>query len=179
MLSINKYNPINSNIISYLSYSYNKTILPDNIQLVLDIIDEETENKLISLIRDNKIPELKSICKCINDNVFIPLGLKFNDYQFTITSKGTGIKPYIDNKSKYSGVSAILSMGSDILFNLKNISKNTVSNIVLPRRSLLVIIDPNYEILKGIAQRDTDIIDRNTTILREDRYSITFRNAKY
>jgi hypothetical protein len=179
MLSVNKYNPINSNIVSYSSYSYNKITLPDNIQLVLDIIDDETENTLISLIKNNKVNELRTISKCITDNVFIPLGLKFNDYQFTITPKGTGIKPYIDNKSKYGGVSAILNMGSDVLFNLKNTTKNTVSNIVLPRRSLLIIIDPNYEILKGVAQRDTDIIDYSTTIVREDRYSITFRSAKY
>jgi hypothetical protein len=179
MLSVNKYNPINSNIISYSSYSYNKNEFPENVQLVFDLIDEETESKLISLIKNNKEKELRTISKCITDNVFIPLGLKFNDYQFNINTKGTGLRPYIDNKSKYGGVSAIINMGSDILFNLKNISKNKVSNIVLPRRSLIIIVDHNYEILKGIAQRDIDIIDRNTTIVRDDRYSITFRNSKY
>jgi hypothetical protein len=178
-MQVNKYNPNNSNIISYGSYTYNKYALPDNIQLVLDIIDEETEEKLISLISDTKSQELKTICKCITDNVFKPLGLKFNDYQFSKLEKGKGMRYEQDNKSKYGSTIAVLSMGSDILYNLKNIVKNTVYNIVLPRRSLLIITDPQFELLRSIAQRGEDIVDYSTKITREDRYSIVFRNSKY
>jgi hypothetical protein len=178
-MEVNKYSPINSNIISYGSYTYNKNILPENIQLVLDIIDLETEEKLIYLINESKSQELKTICKCITDNVFKPLGLKFNDYQFSKLDKGKGMRYEQDNKNKYGSTIAILNMGSDILYNLKNIVKNTAYNIVLPKRSLLIITDTQFELLRSIAQRGEDIIDYSTKIIREDRYSIVFRISKY
>jgi hypothetical protein len=178
-MQVNKYSQVNSNVISYDNYNYNVNKLPHNIQLVLDIIDNETEQKLISLISNNKTSELKTICKCITDNVFKPLGLKFNDYQFSTIQKGKGMRYEQDNKNKYGTTIAILNMNTDILFNLKNIVKNTVYNIILPKKSLLIITDPEYELLRSIAQREEDIIDAKTRIIRGDRYSIVFRNSKY
>jgi len=136
MSEINKISSISSNIISYKDFTYNVPTIPNNIQLILDIIDDVTEERLISLIKDKNVNDLRKICKCITNEVFLPLNLKFNDYQFS-------------------------------------------NNIVLPKRSLLIINDQQYELLRSIAQRKEDIIDKNTNIIRDDRYSIVFRISKY
>jgi hypothetical protein len=177
MLNVNKYSSINSNIISYKNFNYNKIKLPDNIQLILDIIDDETENILIKLIKENN-SKLKTICKCINDNVFKEKDLNFNDYQFSILNKGKGM-PIEKDSNKYGNTIAILNMGTDILYNLRNTKKNIMHNIVLPRKSLLIITDTERIYDRSISQRFEDIIDYKTTIIREDRYSIVFRKTKY
>jgi hypothetical protein len=178
MLTVNKYNTTNTNIISYNNYTYNLNNIPNNVQLVFDMIDEQTESSLINLFLKDDSNTLRSISKCINDEIFKPIGLNFNDYTFSILKKGEGMPQLKDNSYKYGYTTAILNMGTDILFNLKDTSINKVYYIILPRRSLLVITDPNYSILRSISKRAEDIIDYNTVIQREDRYSIVFKKSK-
>jgi len=75
MSEINKISSISSNIISYKDFTYNVPTIPNNIQLILDIIDDVTEERLISLIKDKNVNDLRKICKCITNEVFLRLSV--------------------------------------------------------------------------------------------------------
>lgn len=88
---------------------------------------------------------------------------------------GQGIAPHIDRPA-FGGTVASLSLGSDCVMRLQHAEDARQEEIVLERRSLLVLSgDARYRWLHGIAPRKTDRTG-DRIITRARRVSFTFRN---
>lgn len=90
---------------------------------------------------------------------------------------GQGIAMHIDCEPCFEDAIFSLSLGSDIVMNLQRASSSEKIEILLKRRSLLVISgDSRYKFYHGIANRRTDNFNEEKRP-RHRRVSMTFRKV--
>lgn len=182
-LEVHPYREVSGNVLTYNNIDYYLNDIPDVLQLRFDVINEETEKKLMNLM-DSKSREdqqkLRSATVCIG-NLFseqINLNKYFNDYEFGILNPGEGMRftntKFEKDSYKKQGIISVLNMGSDILFSLRNFVTQKKYDIWIPRRAAFVITDPSFVWQRGIADRSYDEW-QGKTYNRGKRYSIVFR----
>ena len=192
---------VSQDIINIKGYPYKLKSIPDIFHLTIDVIDDETENKLIQLIEEhivkgkkmNESIELNKILKCFmaEFNTNLPQNLKLNKFTVNKIKAGEGMDFYVENPKQFKPVSVVLSLGSDVLMSFRDIKTNFKTDVVIPKQSLMLLIDsptsgsvPNkvannfFNYQRGIAKRTFDSIQNGQTINRKDRYSILFQSAK-
>lgn len=185
-VEIHPYREVSGNVITYNNIDYFLNDIPEVFQLRFDVINEETEKKLMNLM-DSKSKDdqqkLRSASFCIG-NLFseqLNLNKYFNDYEFGILESGTGMRftdtRFEKNNNKKEGIISVLNMGSDVLFSLRNFVTQKKHDIWLPRRAAFVITDPSYVWQRGIAERNYDEW-QGKTYSRSKRYSIVFKGKK-
>jgi hypothetical protein len=184
---------VSQDIINIKGYSYKIKSIPDMFHMTIDVIDEETESKLIELIEENistkkriqESVELNKILKCFmaEFNTNLPNGLKLNKFTVNKIKVGEGMDFYVENPKQFKPCSVVLSLGSDILMSFREIKTNFKTDIVIPKQSLILLMDNknptqffNYQ--RGIAKRTFDTIQGGPTINRKDRYSVLFQSVK-
>lgn len=90
---------------------------------------------------------------------------------------GQGIAMHVDCEPCFDNQILSLSLGSDIVMDLKNVSNGQISSILLKRRSLLLLSgDARYNYEHGIAKRKNDNFN-NEKRSRKRRISLTFRKV--
>ncbi|KAI4488319.1 hypothetical protein M0804_005167 [Polistes exclamans] len=93
---------------------------------------------------------------------------------------GQGIPPHIDSHSPFNNTILSLSLGSTCVMNFKK--ENAKVNVVLPRRSLLVMTDEaRYAWMHGISSKHSDLIETPNGIVKQMRgirTSFTFRKVQ-
>lgn len=184
-VEVHPYREVSGNVLTYNNVDYYLNEIPEVFQLRFDVINEETEKKLINLMNSKSSEDqqkLRSATVCIA-NLFseqINIPKYFNDYEFGILNPGEGMK-FTNTKFekdtlklKKQGIISVLNMGSDILFTLRNFVTQKKHDIWIPRRSAFVITDPSYVWQRGIADRSYDEW-QGKTYNRNKRYSIVFR----
>ncbi|ODN02324.1 Alkylated DNA repair protein alkB 8 [Orchesella cincta] len=129
----------------------------------------------------NKIPDyvLPTVSKMISTGAAPaePDQLTVNQYM-----PGQGIPPHCDTHSCFEGPIISLSLGSDTVMDFRQ--ANSVSSVILPARSLLVMDGASrYGWTHGITPRKWDVVpDKHnggiTMLGRALRISLTFRRLK-
>ena len=190
-LEVHSYEEVSGNIISYNDVNYKLDEIPDIFQLQLEIINEETEQAFMNLIRqvkqnpkDKKLDqELRSKMICVanvlNEQIGIPR--YFTEADAEILKAGEGMLFIGEDPKVYKPRVVVFQMGCSTLFTLRHKSTGKMYNIWIPQRSMFMITDPKFEFLRGIAKRSSDSImikGKNTDIKRTDRYSMIFRGKK-
>ena len=78
-------------IVNLSNHTYTLSNLPKELTLIGNAINEETEDKLISLISTGKSIELKTIMSCIAKDLSPELPHKLNDYYWSSIAPGEGM----------------------------------------------------------------------------------------
>jgi hypothetical protein len=170
---------MNANVVTYKDYNYKLKDIPKEFQLIFDVIDEEAESYLMSLMdveTDKSREKLKQIMKDIAmseelKKYYPILKYKINTRYSDKIKKGDGMMFHIEDKKFYNPQVAVISFGSDIQIALQDIKTNTNVYIPIPRRSMFIIRDPQFKYKRGIAKREVDRYG-SMEVKRGDRYSI-------
>lgn len=103
---------------------------------------------------------------------FEPDQLIINNYE-----AGEGIAMHIDCEPCFSDTIISLSLNSDIVMDFQHVSSHDKEELLLRRRSLLIMTgDARYQYKHGIAPRKKDMFN-NHTRKRQRRISLTFRKV--
>jgi hypothetical protein len=79
---VKPYTNLAGKVVNIGNHVYTLNNLPKELTLVGNSIDEETEDKLISLISTNKSSELKTIMNCIAKDLSPELPYKLDNYYY-------------------------------------------------------------------------------------------------
>lgn len=103
---------------------------------------------------------------------FQPDQLIVNNYE-----PGEGIAMHVDCEPCFTDTIVSLSLGSDVVMNFKELKSSKKYEILLQRRSLLVISgESRYDYEHGISERKSDVYNE-TKRVRRRRVSLTFRQV--
>jgi len=103
---------------------------------------------------------------------FNPDQVIVNEYQ-----PGQGIALHIDRPDSFGPTVVSLSLGSQVVMDLKEVMTETTTPILLANRSILVLEgDARYKFQHGIEKRKTDLWQSNR-LTRLRRVSLTFRKV--
>ena len=158
------------NIVEINNIKYDVSKLPQNINIIFNIISEPIENKIINLINSNNTNEMSHILKCLSFIFSKEYNIKFNSVFYNILNIGDGLVEKKDNLN-YQYPMLLLNLGSTILMKFK--SKKISYEILLPQRSLLIIYKNEFDI--EIENNAIDIYN-NKQYKRNKRYSIIFKH---
>jgi hypothetical protein len=201
MIDVHSYKNISGDIITYNDINYsNQTSFPRDyvdkqgkthqpIQLILETVDEQTEKTIIDYIHDKKKDQLLRTTLNQIGRVF---GEEMNQPEYFKHFKAQHLKPgdgmdFIDDSDaktiqilryKPKPLTVIVVLGQSILFTLMNKKSRKKWDIWVPSKSMVVIDNENYEFLRGVAKRPTDIVmvqGESKTIKRGDTYLLTFQ----
>jgi hypothetical protein len=126
------------------------------------------EKKVEKLSEINSIPDF---CK------ILPFHHEFDQLTVNEYLTGEGIKPHVDSHDSFDSKIYIVSLGSDVIMNFKN--KELQTNLLLPKRSLLILENESrYQWKHGIMRRKIDILD-GIVNQRSRRLSLTFRKVRH
>jgi len=118
----------------------------------------------------------------VHDLVKSSNGRSWKSDQLTINEylPGQGIAQHVDTHSAFEDGLTSLSLGSSAVIRFCPFGrKDLFEDILLPRRSLLVMTGKaRYSYTHGIIQRKSDNIKGLGQVLRNPRWSLTFRQAK-
>ncbi len=167
-LEVHSYEEVSGNIISYNDVNYKLDDIPDVFQLQLEIINEETEQAFMTLIRqvkqnpkDKKLDqELRSKMICIANVLNEQIGgpRYFTEADAEILKAGEGMLFIGEDPKVYKPRVAVFQMGCNTLLTLRHKVSGKMYNIWIPQRSMFTITDPKFEFLRGIAKRPSDSI---------------------
>lgn len=181
-LEVSSYKDVSGNVVTYEGINYYLDKIPDVFNLRFDIVNEATEDKLITLIdgktNDDK-RELLKIMGCIANvlNEEIKRPKFFNEFKEHKLEMGKGMDFISENPKFFKHIIAVINIGSGVMFTLRSKVTKKMYNMWIPRRSAFIIDDEKYEYQRGIDQRPTDFV-QGKEFKRKDRYSIVFRGKK-
>jgi hypothetical protein len=157
------------------NFAYNLNSLPTGLTLVANAIDEETEEKMITLIDSNNSSEIKRIMNCIAKEISPELGCKLNDYYWSSLKPGEGMYPEQEDYRYYNPCVVVFNLGSDIEMVFNDVKTRRQYPVMLPRRSMFLLKGQNYQ--RVITKKFTDKVG-NDTYQREKRYALVFKSMK-
>ena len=177
---------LSGNIITFDNFHYKVNEIPDEFKLVFDAIDEDTENRLIQLIKSSDKADkdtLKTILKCFSEEFYNNAGPEGQKLKYKLNTQsshtlvsGDGMN-FVEQDMKNNPIVVVINMGTDIVFTLKDKTSNRLINIPLPRRSMFLLHDEKRKFQRGIAKRAFDVVG-DKKIERQNRYSVLFESRK-
>jgi hypothetical protein len=176
-IEVRPYSRYSGKVVSVGGITYNIKTIPEEFTLVANIINEETEERIVNLINNNKNIELKEIMKCIASEFQGELRYKLNEFTFGKIKAGEGMQAEKEDPKYYNPCLIVMNLGSDIEIVLFDPKIKRQIPIILPRRSMFLLQDTQFKYQRIISKRFIDIIN-NEEIKRGDRYSLVFKSRK-
>lgn len=177
-MEVKPYSRYSGKFVSIGGFTYNIKLIPDEITLIANIVNEETEERIITLINSNKDIEIKQIMKCIASEFQPELKFKLNDFSFGKIKAGDGMtSPDKEDPKYYNPCVVVINLGSDIEMVFMDTKKRTQVPIMLPRRSMFLLQDTLFKFQRGITKKLVDKHE-NEEYKRNDRYSLVFKSRK-
>jgi hypothetical protein len=70
---------------------------------------------------------------------------------------GEGMDFYVENPKQFKPCSVVLSLGSDILMSFREIKTNFKTDIVIPKQSLILLMDNKEKIYQQVCRKPATI----------------------
>jgi hypothetical protein len=176
-MDIKPYSRYSGNVVNIGNFTYTIKLIPDELTLVSNIVDEETEAHIINLINSNKKSELNQIMKCISAEFNPELKNKLNEYTFGKLKAGEGMAPEKEDPKYYNPCVVVINLGSDIEMTFIDTKSRKQIPIMIPRRSMFLFQDTQNKFQRAISKRFIDKHE-NEEYKRGDRYSLVFKSRK-
>jgi hypothetical protein len=176
-MEVKPYSRYSGTIVSIGNFSYSLNKIPEEFKLVANIVDEDTEEKIINLISNRKEIELKQIMKCIAAEFQPELKYTLNDFTFGKIKTGDGMPPEKEDSKYYNPCVVVINLGTDIEMSFIDTKTKRQYSIMIPRRSMFLFQDKEFKYQRSITKRFVDKND-NREYKREDRYSLVFKSRK-
>ncbi len=177
-MEVKSYANLAGKVVNIGNHVYTLSNIPNELTLVGNAIDEQTEEKLISLISANKSSELKNIMSCIAKDLSPELPHKLNDYYWSSIAPGEGMPPEGEDYKYYNPCVVVINLGSDIEMTFIDIKTRKQYPVMLPRRSMFLFKDVNMKFQRTIAKKFEDKVSDGTMNKREKRYALIFKSLR-
>jgi len=176
-MEVKPYSRYSGKFVGIGGFTYNVKLFPDEITLVSNIVDIETESHIINLINNNKNIELKQIMKCIASEFQGELKYNINELSHGKLKAGEGMAPEKEDPKYYNPCVIVINLGSDIEMMFIDTKTKKQIPVMLPRRSMFLLQDTQNKFQRAITKRFIDKHE-NEEYKREDRYSLIFKSRK-
>jgi hypothetical protein len=176
-MEVKPYSRYSGKFVGIGGFTYNVKLFPDEITLVANIVDIDTEKHIIDLINKKKDIEVKQIMKCIAAEFQPELQFKLNDFSFGKLKAGEGMPPEKEDPKYYNPCIVVINLGSDIEMMFIDTKIKKQIPVMLPRRSMFLLQDSQFKFQRAISKRFVDKHE-NEEYKREDRYSLVFKSRK-
>ena len=176
-MEVKPYTNLAGKVVNIGNHVYTLNNIPKELTLVGNSIDEETEEKLISLISANKSSELKTIMSCIAKDLSDELPHKLNDYSWSSIAPGEGMPPEGEDYKHYNPCVVVINLGSDIEMTFIDKTRKQYP-VILPRRSMFLFKDADKKFQRTIAKKFEDKVSSGETSKREKRYALIFKSLR-
>ena len=177
-MEVKTYANLAGKVVNIGNHVYTLNNIPKELTLVGNSIDEETEEKLISLISANKSSELKTIMSCIAKDLSDELPHKLNDYSWSSLAPGEGMPPEGEDYKYYNPCVVVINLGSDIEMTFVDRNIRKPYQVMLPRRSMFLFKDTDKKFQRTIAKKFEDKVSSGETSKREKRYALIFKSLR-
>lgn len=177
-MEVKPYANLAGKVVNIGNHVYTLNNIPKELTLVGNAIDEETEDKLISLISANNSSELKTIMNCIAKDLSAELPYKLNDYYWSSLAPGEGMPPEGEDYKNYNPCVVVINLGSDIEMTFVDTKIRKPYPVMLPRRSMFLFKDTDKKFQRTIAKKFEDKASSGETSKREKRYALIFKSLK-
>lgn len=177
-MEVKPYTNLAGKVVNIGNHVYTLNNLPKELTLVGNSIDEETEEKLISLISANKSSELKTIMSCIAKDLSDELPYKLNEYSWSSLEPGEGMPPQGEDYKYYNPCVVVLNILSDIEMTFIDTKTRKQYPVMLPRRSMFLFKDTDKKFQRLIQKKYEDKVSDGSTQKREKRYALVFKSLK-
>ncbi len=171
-LEVKKYQK-NTLTLTWNNQTFYNQDFPQNTKLILDFIDEKTNNELFIHDMNNNV--YKCIMNIISNKYEIPLNnFRIDSYQKFNKAYELANEEYLNQGHKISYKVAILNIGNDCVLTFRD--KNVISKLIFPKKSLL-ILPKNIDYAFCAYDSKTNNTIHNFDIIQEqDNKMITFVN---
>ena len=177
-MEVKPYTNLAGKVVNIGNHVYTLNNLPKELTLVGNSIDEETEDKLIDLIKAGKSSELKTIMNCIAKDLSSELPYKLNDYYWSVLNPGEGMPPEIEDYKYYNPCVVVINLGSDIEMTFIDTKTRKQYPVMLPRRSMFLFKDTDKKFQRLIQKKYEDKVSDGSMQKREKRYALVFKSLK-
>jgi len=177
-MQVKPYTNLAGKVVNIGNHVYTLNNLPKELTIVGNSIDEETEDKLIDLIKAGKSSELKTIMNCIAKDLSPELPFKLNDYYWSALNPGEGMPPEMEDYKYYNPCVVVINLGSDIEMTFIDTKTRKQYPVMLPRRSMFLFKDTDKKFQRLIQKKYEDKVSDGSTQKREKRYALVFKSLK-
>jgi hypothetical protein len=177
-MEVKPYSNLAGKVVNIGNHVYTLNNIPKELTLAGNSIDEETEEKLISLISANKSSELKTIMSCIAKDLSEELPHKLNDYYWSVLNPGEGMPPETEDYKYYNPCIVVINLGSDIEMTFVDTKIRKQYPVMLPRRSMFLFKDADKKFQRLIQKKYEDKVSDGSTQKREKRHALVFKSLK-
>jgi hypothetical protein len=177
-MEVKSYANLAGKVVNIGNHVYTLNNIPKELTLVGNSIDEETEEKLIDLIKAGKSIELKTIMGCIAKDFSSELPYKLNDFYWSTLNPGEGMPPEMEDYKYYNPCVVVINLGSDIEMTFVDTKMKKQYPVMLPRRSMFLFKDTDKKFQRTIAKKFEDKVSDGTMQKREKRYALVFKSLK-
>ena len=177
-MEVKPYTHYSGKIVNIGNHAYNVNNIPKELTLVGNSIDEETEDKLIELIKGNKSIQIKTVMSCIAKDFSVELPHKLNDFYWSVLNPGEGMPPEMEDYKYYNPCVVVINLGSDIEMTFVDTKTRKQYPVMLPRRSMFLLKDTEKKFQRLITKKFEDKVSDGTMSKREHRYALVFKSLK-
>ena len=184
-MEVKPYVNLAGKVVNIGNHAYTLNNLPKELTLVGNSIDEETEDKLISLITSSNpvlgagnSSELKTLMGCIAKDLSTELPYKLNDYYWSTLNPGEGMPPEMEDYKYYNPCVVVINLGSDIEMTFVDTKMRKQYPVMLPRRSMFLFKDTDKKFQRLIPKKYEDKVSDGSMQKREKRYALVFKSLK-
>jgi hypothetical protein len=174
-MEVKPYVNLSGKVVNIGNHAYTLNNIPKELTLVGNSIDEETEDKLISLITSNS-PELRTVMACIAKDLSAELPYKLNDYHWSTLNPGEGMPPEMEDYKYYNPCVVVINLGSDIEMTFIDTKTRKQYPVMLPRRSMFLLKDTDKKFQRLIPKKYEDKVSDGSMQKREKRYALVFKS---
>ena len=174
-IEVNPYSRYAGSFINIGKYAYNLKSIPNEIMLIGNSINIDTEKVFIDLINKNDKKQIIEMMKCISEE-FKELPFKINDFSYSKLLAGQGMEEKEDPKY-YNPCVVVMNMGSDIELVLFDEKMRKQYPVMIPQRTMFLLEDKGFKFKRVIAKKQVDKVGQEENV-RSDRYSFVFKSRK-
>jgi hypothetical protein len=177
-MEVKPYTNLAGKVVNIGNHVYTLNNLPKELTIVGNSIDEETEDKLIDLIKAGKSSELKTIMNCIAKDLSPELPHRLNEYYWSVLNPGEGMPPEMEDYKYYNPCVVVINLGSDIEMTFVDTKTRKQYPVMLPRRSMFLFKDTDKKFQRLIQKKYEDKVSDGSMQKREKRYALVFKSLK-
>ena len=177
-MEVKPYTNLAGKVVNIGNHVYTLNNLPKELTIVGNSIDEETEDKLIDLIKAGKSSELKTIMNCIAKDLSPELPHRLNGYYWSALNPGEGMPPEMEDYNYYNPCVVVINLGSDIEMTFIDTKTRKQYPVMLPRRSMFLFKDTDKKFQRLIQKKYEDKVSDGSMQKREKRYALIFKSLK-